>query len=202
MEDKEILNKIKKLIKKEEDEALNSFTQSNFSIRLQKKIKSQSHQKVNYSNIFRRPVFVLSMALFVIIIGTLIIVNTPSLSLDNNDLNRIKKIFYTISESQIDSKNDQTTILHLSQEEIHTYELTWIFKKALYNLQPRKLSKQYLEDIFVRAFTHHPRTEKEKAHLWPDNPVQLKLEQRLRDLIKKKIMINILNKLSEKPEEV
>ena len=92
MNDKNILNKIRSLVKKEEEEALDSFIQSDFLNLLTKRIVTQSQQKPDDFKMFRKPVFVFPTVFIVIIIGMILFILTPSRSQEKNALNRIKKI--------------------------------------------------------------------------------------------------------------
>lgn len=202
MKDKEILNKIRNLIKKEQEEAFDSFTQSDFLHHLKKRIETGPEQKSSFFKIYRKPAFALAMVLTVLIIGTILTVNTSTGSQEKKVFDRIKKIFYTSTNFKAETKADKPATLQLSEEEIHRYELTWIFRNALYNLFPRELSRQQLQTIFIRAITLQPGNKNENSFSNPKNSGQLNLEERLNMLLEKKTMINILNKLSEKQKEV
>ena len=204
MEKNETFREIRRLIKEDEEIALQAFRQKDFPALLVRKIKDRPRQRTFFFIDIRRPRLALGTLGLVITLAIAVIIMVSSLSTERRGIDKIKNFLLRVPEFQGAVIDNKAGHLQLSEDQIHSLELAWFFRDVFYSLHRQELSKAQLQGLFCRAleFKVSPGETESAAPGEPAELREFRLEERIQRLIREKRIYFWLDQLSNKSEEV
>jgi hypothetical protein len=206
-ENNETFQKIKELIRKEEEKALHIFDQKDFAFQVAQKIKSQHQQKPQkkpfLSIIFPKPAYAAAMAMLLLLVGIVAVyfMLAPS-SLERN-VRELEGFFFEVSAFTSHQPQEDVTAEILTPRS----QLERTIKGVLYKIHPREYSRQELTVLFTRVLCPEcelPQKEEPATISEPEGlevePGKLNLEKRIKHLMKEKMIDRFLYKLKKQKE--
>jgi hypothetical protein len=204
-ENNETFQKIKDLIKKEEEKAFYIFDQEGFAFQVAQKIKSrQKPQKKSFlSIIFPKPEYAAAMAMLLLVLGIVAAYYMLVPSSRERNVRKLEGFFLEVSALTSHQPREEVTAEMMTPRS----QLEWNIKGVLYRFHPREYSRQELTALFTQVLCPEcPPLKKEEPAIVSE-PVELKvepgklnLEKRVRHLMKKKMIDRFLNKLKNQKE--
>lgn len=143
------------LIRKEKDEALQSFHKEAFRARLKQRIKEESKTPSPFTFWFRRPVIAVCTVLVLIVVGWIAFqtfVPTPS----ERNARAIEKTLFRAFESQellIDQSVPQVESIQV-ESDIHEFE--WSLKRIIYSVQREDITDNDIPRILSHVLQNAP----------------------------------------------
>jgi hypothetical protein len=206
-ENNETFQKIKDLIKKEEEKALNIFDQEDFAFQVTQKVKFQHQQKPQkksfFPMIFLKPAYSAAMAMLLLLVGIVAAYFMLAPSSLERDVRELEGFFLEVSTFRSHQPQEDVT----AEMKTPRSQLEWKIKGVLYKIHPREYSRQELTVLFTRVLC--PECElpqKEEAAIVSEpmelkvEPGKLNLEKRIKHLMKEKMIDRFLYKLKKKKE--
>ncbi len=144
------------LIRKEKEEALQSFREEAFRARLKQRIEEESKTPSPFLLRFRRPVIAVSTVLILVVMGWIafhVFMPTP----EERDARAIEKTLYRAFESQEILITQSIPQVEPTQDESDIHEFEWSFKKVVYSAQREGISDNDVPRILRQVLQNAPR---------------------------------------------
>jgi hypothetical protein len=204
-ENNETFQKIKVLIKKEEEKAMNIFDQKDFAFQVAQKIKSQQKapKKPFLLIIFPKPAYAAAMAMLLLVLGMVAAYYMLAPTSRERNALELESYFLEVSAFTCHQPQEDVTAELMTPRS----QLEWNIKGVIYRFHPREYSRQELTVLFTRVLCpecelppkEEPGTISEPVDLEIE-PGKLNLEKRIRHLMKEKMIDRFLNKLKKQKE--
>jgi len=184
------MEKIKKMIKREKEDALQSFKQTDFDTQLARRIRlaaTAERKQSFFTTMLRRPAFAAAMAAVLLVAVVGLIDMWPPFTIES-DRAKIERLVATFPglQQKIPADVEKEITLSLTEEEILRIELEWRVKQQFYALSSRDYEKEELiakvGEMFAIYEEYQEKQEEEIIFTEPVDPVKLNLEKRIKAL--------------------
>jgi hypothetical protein len=185
------MDKIKKMIKREKEDALHNFKQTDFETQLARRIRlaSTARPKKSFFSIMqRRPAFaaVIIVVLLVMVVGITAFFSHFAGENDRAKIERLLLAKFPGLQQKIPADVEKEISLSLTEEDALRMELEWRVKQQFYTVSSRDYKKEELIAKVGKMFEiedqYEEKQEEEIIFTEPVDPVKLNLEERIKAL--------------------